>query len=112
LTNLLSHEKDYSKHLLGLVDYSHASLASFSAYASASAPRTSQAILAVAGSLAGADDALLKYCVAVDQWRDHLKGLRSLEDDVANIMRDREILYVSAPHFVTLCLQKACVSVE
>ncbi|KAJ7758903.1 hypothetical protein B0H14DRAFT_3895997 [Mycena olivaceomarginata] len=30
--------------------------------------------------------------VAVDRWRDYLKGLKALEDEVGNIMRDREIL--------------------
>jgi len=93
LTNLLSHEKEYSKHLLTLLDYSRSSLASFSAYASASAPPASHAILAVAGSFAVADDALRRYAVSVDEWRNHLKSLKSLEDEVGNIMRDREILY-------------------
>lgn len=92
LTNLLTHEKDYSKHLNTLLDYSNASLASFSAYAAASSPPASQVILSVAGSLAGADDALRRYASAVDEWREHLKELKSLEDEVGNIMRDREIL--------------------
>ncbi|TBU37843.1 hypothetical protein BD309DRAFT_973136 [Dichomitus squalens] len=92
LSNLLSHEKDYSKHFSILLDHSHASLASFSAYASASAPPISQVIIAVAGSLAGADDALRSYAAAVEQWQEQLKALKNMEDDVANIMRDREIL--------------------
>ncbi|TFK38358.1 hypothetical protein BDQ12DRAFT_683522 [Crucibulum laeve] len=92
LTNLLSHEKDYSKHLLSLLDYSHASLASFSAYASASSPPASQVILQVASSLAGADDALRRYAASIDEWREMMKGLKTLEDEVGNIMRDREIL--------------------
>jgi hypothetical protein len=92
LTNLLSQEKDYTKHLNTLLDSSHSSQASFSAYAAASSPPTSHVILAVAASLAGADDALRGYVAAVDEWREHLKGLKNLEDDVGNIMRDREIL--------------------
>ncbi|KAF8198194.1 hypothetical protein K438DRAFT_701886 [Mycena galopus ATCC 62051] len=28
----------------------------------------------------------------MDRWRDYLKGLKALEDEVGNIMRDREIL--------------------
>ncbi|OBZ73311.1 hypothetical protein A0H81_06762 [Grifola frondosa] len=92
LSNLLAHEKDYSKHLSILLDYSQASLASFSAYASASAPPTSQVIVAVAGTLAGADEALRKYAVSVDRWQEQLKTLKDLEDDVGNVMRDREIL--------------------
>ncbi|KAF8879580.1 hypothetical protein BD779DRAFT_1146481 [Infundibulicybe gibba] len=92
LTNLLSQEKDYSKNLLTLLDFSHASLASFSAYASASSPPASQVILAVAGLFSSADNALRGYAAAVDEWREHLKGLKTLEDEVATIMRDREIL--------------------
>ena len=92
LTNLLNHEKDYSKHLSILLDYSHASLASFSAYASASSPPTSQVIIAVAGALTGADDALRSYAAAVQRWQDQLKALKTMEDDVGNIIRDREIL--------------------
>jgi hypothetical protein len=92
LTNLLGQEKDYTRQLTALLDSSPASLASFSAYASASSPPTSHVILAVARSLAGADDALRRYAVSVDEWREHLRHLKLLEDDVANIMRDREIL--------------------
>ena len=92
LTNLLNHEKDYSKHLSILLDYSQASLASFSAYAAASAPPTSQVIIAVAGALAGADDALRNYAAAVERWQEQLKALKTMEEDVGNIMRDREIL--------------------
>ncbi|KAH9915586.1 uncharacterized protein BXZ73DRAFT_54222 [Epithele typhae] len=92
LTNLLSHEKDYAKHLAILLDYSQSALASFSAYASASAPPTSQVIIAVAGALAGADDALRGYAAAVDRWQEQLRALRAMEEDVGNIMRDREIL--------------------
>lgn len=97
LVNLLSHEKDYSKQLEALLDSSHASLASFSAYASSSAPPSSQIIIQVAGALASADDALRKYAESLQQWQDQLKSLKRLEDDVANIMRDREILYVIRP---------------
>ncbi|KAI0631421.1 hypothetical protein C8Q77DRAFT_1126675 [Trametes polyzona] len=92
LANLLNHEKDYSKHLSILLDYSQSTLASFSAYAAACAPPTSQVIVAVAGALAGADDALRNYAAAVERWQDQLKALKDMEDDVGNIMRDREIL--------------------
>ncbi|KAJ7242361.1 hypothetical protein B0H12DRAFT_1132450 [Mycena haematopus] len=92
LANLLSQEKEYAKHLATLLDHSNASIASVTAYASASSPTSAHLILAVAGSLAAADDALRHYAVAVDRWRDYLKGLKTLEDEVANIMRDREIL--------------------
>lgn len=92
LANLLSQEKEYSKQLAAVLETSQASLSSFSAYASASAPPVSQVILAVAGALAGADDALQKYLEAVDEWRDQLRRLKGLESEVGNMMRDREIL--------------------
>lgn len=92
LTNLLSHERDYSKHLFHLLEHSQVSLASFSAYAAASSPQLSHAIIAVAGSLAGADDALRKYAASLEAWQSHLKALKDLEDEVGNIVRDREIL--------------------
>ena len=92
LVNLLSHEKDYEKQLSNLLDSSHASLASFSAYASASAPPASQIIIQVAGALAGADEALRKYAVSLEQWQEQLRSLKDLEEEVGNIMRDREIL--------------------
>lgn len=92
LTNLLSHEKDYSKHLLAHLDSSNASLASFSAYASASSPPASQVILTVASAFAGADDAMRRYADSVNKWREMMKGLKNLEDELGNIIRDREIL--------------------
>ena len=92
LASLLSQEKEYSKQLGTLLEASQASLSSFSAYASASAPPVSQIVLAVAGTLAGADEALQKYLEAVDEWRDQLRRLKELELGVGNIMRDREIL--------------------
>lgn len=94
LVNLLDHEKDYSKQLSTLLDKSQSSLASFSAYASASAPPTSQIIIQVAGALAGADEALRKYATSLEQWQEQLKSLKALEDGVGNVMRDREILCV------------------
>lgn len=92
LTNLYSHEKDYSKHLIHLLEHSQVSLASFSAYASASSPALSNVIGTVAGALAGADDALRKYAASLEGWQSQLKVLIDLEDEVGNIVRDREIL--------------------
>ncbi|KAI0701292.1 hypothetical protein BC835DRAFT_1323192 [Cytidiella melzeri] len=92
LVNLLTHEKDYSKQLSALLDQSQSSLASFSAYASASTPPTSQIIIQVAGALAGADEALRKYAGSLEQWQAQLKSLKAREDEVGNVMRDREIL--------------------
>jgi hypothetical protein len=93
LDNLLWHEKEYTKQLSTVLEHSQASLSSFSAYAAATPPPASQIILAVAGSIAGADEALNKYAAYVDEWREQLKHLKDLEEEVGNIMRDREILY-------------------
>ena len=92
LVNLISQEKDYSKQLSSLLDRSQSSLASFSAYASASSPPASQIIIQVAGALAGADEGLRNYAASLDIWQEQLKSLKELEDEVGNIMRDREIL--------------------
>ena len=51
----------------------------------------------MAGTLSGADDALRHYAAAVDTWREQLRELKEMEDDVGTIMRDREILYVVSP---------------
>lgn len=94
LSNLLAQEKEYSKQLAAVLEASQASLSSFSAYASASPPPASQVILAVAGSIAGADEALHKYLASVDEWSLQLKHVKDSEAEVGNIMRDREILCV------------------
>lgn len=100
LTNLLTHEKEYHKQLLTLLDtYAQQSLSSFAAYASASPAPVSRAVIAVAGSLAGADDALRRYAISVEAWQEEMRALKDLEDEVGNVMRDREILCV---HFLTL----------
>ncbi|KAG7441701.1 uncharacterized protein BT62DRAFT_1079870 [Guyanagaster necrorhizus] len=92
LTNLLSQEKDHSKHLHSLLDSSNVALTSLAAYASACPPPASQVILSVAGSLAGAGEAFRAYALSIERWRDYLTALKDLEDEVAHIMRDREIL--------------------
>lgn len=92
LVNLLTQEKEYSKQLANLLDQSQASLTSFSAFASASAPPTSHIIVSIAGAFFGADEALRRYADAVDQWQLQLKALKEMEDGLGNIIRDREIL--------------------
>ena len=97
LTNLLREEREYAKQLTALVGQT-----SLASYAAASSPPTSHVILAVAGYLATADDALRRYALAVDSCSDHLKGLKDLEDEIGDILRDREILSVplsSLVHF-------------
>ncbi|KAF9449205.1 hypothetical protein P691DRAFT_574737 [Macrolepiota fuliginosa MF-IS2] len=92
LSNLISHEKDYSKHLQSLLSSSHASLASLSAFAAAATPSISRVILSISGDLSSADDALRRYKDAVDAWREQLKTLKDMEAEISNILRDREIL--------------------
>ena len=103
LTSLLSNEKDYHKQLLGLLDNSsQQSLGAFAAYASASPAPVARAIIAVAGSFAGADDALRRYAVSIEAWQAELRALKDLEDEVGNVIRDREILFVHPLFFPAL----------
>jgi hypothetical protein len=95
LNSLLSNEKEYHKQLLVLLDnYSQQSLGAFAAYASASPAHVARAVIAVAGSFAGADDALRRYAVSIEAWEAELRALKELEEDVGSIIRDREILFV------------------
>lgn len=114
LSNLIAHEKEYTKHLSALFPISHAALASLSAFAAASPSATpfskssvslAQTIGTVVDILAGADDALQRYNQALETWRDQLGHLIKLEEDIGAILRDREILcvlIVSAPPSVNL----------
>jgi hypothetical protein len=99
LTNLIAHEKEYAKHLAALFPLSHAALASLSAYAAASPAQPTAALVDI---LASADDALQRYTHAVDAWREQLAALKQLEDDLAAVLRDRDILCV--PASPALCL--------
>ncbi|KAG1843183.1 hypothetical protein F4604DRAFT_272585 [Suillus subluteus] len=100
LSNLIAHEKEYTKHLSALFPISHAALASLSAFAAASPsaiPSSSSVSLAqtigtIVDVLSGADDALQLYKQAVENWRDQLGHLIKLEEDITAILRDREIL--------------------
>ncbi|KAI6115747.1 hypothetical protein EV401DRAFT_2210762 [Pisolithus croceorrhizus] len=101
LTNLIAHEKEYTKHFVSLFPLSHAALASLSAYSAASPSENpyssnsgspAQVLGAIVDVLAGADDALQRYLHAVEKWREQLVSLKELEDDVGSILRDREIL--------------------
>ncbi|KIY45834.1 hypothetical protein FISHEDRAFT_48185 [Fistulina hepatica ATCC 64428] len=93
LSSLLSHEKDYIKALTDVLNASLSSRASLSAFAAASPPPLSSLILSIASSLAPVDDALQRYALAVEEWREMLTQIKILEDSVANTLRDREILY-------------------
>ena len=92
LANLVANEKDYAKQLFAVTTASRTSLASLSAYAAASPTSIAQVILAVASVLASADNAIQRYAASVNEWRQRLKTLKDLEDEVGNIIRDREIL--------------------
>jgi hypothetical protein len=94
LNSLLSNEKEYHKQLLLLDNYSQLSLTAFAAYASASPAPVARAVIAVAGSFAGADDALRRYAVSIEAWQAELRTLKDLEEDVGNVNRDRDILFV------------------
>ncbi len=95
LNSLLSDEKEYHKQLLVLLDtHSQQSLGAFTAYASASPAPVARALIAVAGSFAGADDALRHYAGSIDTWHAELRTLKDVEEEVKNVMRDREILFV------------------
>ncbi|KAI9511810.1 hypothetical protein F5148DRAFT_974552 [Russula earlei] len=92
LSSLLSNEKEYHNQLLVLLDnHSQLSLGALAAYASASPAPVARAIIAVAASLAGADDALRNYAASIKAWQAELRALKDLEEDVGNVIRDREI---------------------
>ena len=104
LNSLLSNEKEYHKQLLVLLDnYSQQSLDAFAAYASASPAHVARAVIAVAGSFAGADDALRRYAVSIEAWQAELRALKNLEEDVGSIIRDREILFVRLRLRICIC---------
>ncbi len=92
LTNLLNKEKECSGSLATTTDLFQASINALQAYAAASAPPTSHLIVAVSNCIANADEAIRKYCVALESWRLKLQALKDLEDEVGNVMRDRELL--------------------
>jgi len=109
LTNLLLHEKEYTKQLIALLESSNASLTSFAAYAAASPQPASQVVMSVAGSLAAADEALRRYAQSVELWRETMVHLKDMEDELGNMIRDKEILYPTFCVFVFL-FSYTCVS--
>lgn len=92
LLQVLKTEKEYSSALNGVLVSSQASLTALGAYASSQSPAYSQSILSVVAALNGVDEALRGYVTAVDTWRADLKRVKRCEDEVANVMKDREIL--------------------
>ncbi|KAI0033220.1 hypothetical protein K488DRAFT_36402, partial [Vararia minispora EC-137] len=93
LVALATHEGAYHKQLLALLDvHSQQALSALAAYASAAPPAVARGIMGVAGSLAGADEALRRYAAAEQRWRDALGDIREAEEDVSRVIRDRDIL--------------------
>ncbi|KII84868.1 hypothetical protein PLICRDRAFT_701595 [Plicaturopsis crispa FD-325 SS-3] len=81
LSNLSQHEKAYTAHLLALPTPAAPFLA---AYAPTTAP--------IADALTRADEALRLWAASGEAWEDILKELKNKEEEVGNVLRDREIL--------------------
>ena len=94
LIALVKAEKDYATCLTGLLNASQASSAALVAYGASCPSAQAKTVINVIGALSGAEDALRKYAGVVDGWRGDLKLVKKAEDEVASILRDREILYV------------------
>ncbi|KDQ12630.1 hypothetical protein BOTBODRAFT_413835 [Botryobasidium botryosum FD-172 SS1] len=92
LTSLIKSERDYTTSLNSVLMHSYTSSASLKAYASASSPSMGNIIISIAGLFAAADDALKKYVASVEAWREELKEIKELEDELGVVLRDREIL--------------------
>jgi hypothetical protein len=93
LAALHSAEGSYHKSLLAALAASSASLNAFTAFAAASPPPASHAALSLAdGVFVRVDGALKGYAESVEGWRARLSELKGKEEDVAAVVRDREIL--------------------
>lgn len=94
LVSLVKQEQAYSAQLHTLLNASGTSLSALAVYASSSPPTISSVLNGVASALSGADVALRNYGEALNNWIDQLGTIKSKEEEVANIGRDREILWV------------------
>ncbi|KAF8576735.1 hypothetical protein K439DRAFT_1418705 [Ramaria rubella] len=92
LVSLVKQDQAYSAQLHNLLTASGASLSALAVYASSSPPTVSHTLNGVASALSGADEALRDYGEAVNDWIDQLRSVKTKEEQVANIGRDREIL--------------------
>ncbi|KAG8713020.1 hypothetical protein FRC09_019213 [Ceratobasidium sp. 395] len=92
LTNLIKCEKEHHSALLALLVRSHTSLAALSAYASTAAPPVAQALLGCIQAFAAADEGLRGYAAALEGWKEELKEVRRVEDEVKAVVRDKDIL--------------------
>ncbi|KAF8509481.1 hypothetical protein JB92DRAFT_2946120 [Gautieria morchelliformis] len=82
LVSLIKQEQAYAAQLHNLLNASGSSLSALAVYASSSPRR----------ALSGADEALRNYGEALNDWIDQLRTIKSKEEEVANVGRDREIL--------------------
>src|SRR5712691_11617163 len=88
-TKLDSH---YHKQLLGLLDnYSQQSPSVFTTYTSTSPTPAAHAIITIAGSFVGTDDALCRYAISIEVWQEELRVLKDLEDEIGNVIQVHEI---------------------
>ncbi|KAG8732298.1 hypothetical protein FRC10_001018 [Ceratobasidium sp. 414] len=96
LTNLIKCEKEHHSALLALLVRSHTSLAALSAYASTAAPPVAQALLGglegCIQAFAAADEGLRGYAAAVEGWKEELREVRRVEDEVKAVVKDKDIL--------------------
>ncbi|KIJ40285.1 hypothetical protein M422DRAFT_173944 [Sphaerobolus stellatus SS14] len=92
LASLIKQENSYATQLFTVLNASRSSLSALVIYASSSPPPISSTLKGVAASLSGADDALRAYADGIGDWVDSLKAVSEKEDEVAMIVRDREIL--------------------
>ncbi|KAG9105317.1 hypothetical protein FRC07_009394 [Ceratobasidium sp. 392] len=97
LTNLIKCEKEHHSALLALLVRSHTSLAALSAYASTAAPAVAHALLGdtwegCIQAFAAADEGLRGYAAALEGWKEELKEVKRVEDEVKSVVRDKEIL--------------------
>lgn len=92
LVSLVKQEEAYSTQLYSLLNASATSLSALAVYASSSPPTISPVLTGVASALSGADEALRSYGEALNDWISQLGTIKSKEEEVANVGRDREIL--------------------
>ncbi|KAF8748752.1 hypothetical protein RHS01_10588 [Rhizoctonia solani] len=92
LTNLIKCEKEHHSALLALLVRSHTSLAALSAYASTASPPVAQALRGCIQAFAAADEGLRGYAVALEGWKEELKEVKRVEDELKAVVKDKDIL--------------------
>ncbi|CAE6356323.1 unnamed protein product [Rhizoctonia solani] len=92
LTNLIKCEKEHHSALLALLVRSHTSLAALSAYASTASPPVAQALRGCIQAFATADEGLRGYAAALEGWKEELKEVKRVEDELKSVVKDKDIL--------------------